>query len=85
LWLVIVAGFWTYANAKIRSRIPKTWVAVVIISPLIGLVAYRIIVRKMPERSSGKYKKHLIASIACHIASTALFIGIMWQIIVQMM
>jgi len=85
LWLVIVAGFWIYANAKIRSKIPKTWVAIVILSPLIGLVAYRIIVRKMPERSSGKHKKHLIASIACHIASTVLFIGIMWQIIVQMM
>jgi len=85
LWLVVFVAFWTYTHAKSQSKIPKVWVAIVIVNPLIGLLAYRIIVWKKTESSPYKHKKLLITSISCHIFAIVLFIGIAGQIIVQMM
>jgi len=74
--VLISAGLWTYADAKVRSNNPELWTVIVIfVNFPFGLIAYLIAGRKKTEKSPGKYKKLLIIFAICFVFSSVIYIG----------
>ena len=74
LWFTVMLGLWTYEDAKVRSDNAALWTLIVLLTSLTGLIIY-FLTRSKTEKSPGKYKTPLIASIVCFGLATVLYIA----------
>lgn len=68
-WFTTMLGLWTYHDAKVRSDNATMWTLIVVLTSYIGLIIYLAAGRKKSEKSPGKFKKLMIASLVCYIVS----------------
>ncbi|MDR1540347.1 MAG: hypothetical protein LBU32_20580 [Clostridiales bacterium] len=73
---IVMLGLWAYADAKVRTDKPGIWMLIVLLVPnLLGLIIYLLVGRTKMEKSSGKFKKPLIAFAISFMLAAGLMIG----------